>query len=168
MNIKKMNGANAYLNGENLLGKIEEIDLGSLKPKMEDYKSLGLLGDFEIPVGFEKTTASITFKSFDKKVWSAIANLNVAQTLIIKGNQSEWSHIGKFSNEPITIVLNGIFKSVPLGQFAQHEVKNLKVEMAVWKIAMEIDKVPVMAVDYLTNTYKVGAISLFENQNKNI
>lgn len=166
--IQKFTQANAYLNGQSLLGKVDEVDLGTLKQKMEEFKALGLQGVFEVPSGFEKMEAKVKFKSFDKVSFLQVANFTTVTNLTIRGNQEKYNSLGKTGNESVIVTLNGIWKEIPLGKYAQNEVSNLEASIAVWNVTITIGGVPLLVVDYLTNTFKVGALSLLDNVNKNL
>ena len=45
--------ANVYIDGVNMLGRASEVDAPEIMSKMSDYKALGLIGSFELPVGFK-------------------------------------------------------------------------------------------------------------------
>ena len=42
--INKLTNANIYMNGTNLLGRAEEVQLPQIKHKMAEHKALGMVG----------------------------------------------------------------------------------------------------------------------------
>ena len=45
--INKLTNANVYMNGVNLLGRAEEVQLPQIKHKMAEHKALGMVGSAE-------------------------------------------------------------------------------------------------------------------------
>ena len=52
--INKLINANVYMNGSNLLGRAEEVQLPQIKHKMAEHKALGMVGSAEFFSGIEK------------------------------------------------------------------------------------------------------------------
>ena len=55
--INKLTNANVYLNGTNLLGRAEEVELPQIKHKMAEHKALGMIGSAEFFSGMIKWSA---------------------------------------------------------------------------------------------------------------
>ena len=52
--INKLTNANVYMNGVNLLGRAEEVQLPQIKHKMAEHKALGMVGSAEFFSGIDK------------------------------------------------------------------------------------------------------------------
>ena len=51
--INKLTNANIYLDGVNLLGRAEEVQLPQIKHKMAEHKALGMVGSAEFFAGID-------------------------------------------------------------------------------------------------------------------
>ena len=49
--INKLTNANVYLNGINLLGRAEEVQLPQIKHKLAEHKALGMVGSADAHAG---------------------------------------------------------------------------------------------------------------------
>ena len=165
--IDKLTNANAYLNGQTLLGKIIELDLPEVKQKMTDYKALGMSGDIEIPAGFEKMELKIKWGCFYLKEFLQMANFTNITNITVRGNIETYSSVGRVEQKGVIITLNGIVKQIPLGKYKQNEVVDLETVMTIYGLTILIDNVPLLLIDVFTNTFKVGVLSLLDGMNKN-
>ena len=77
--INKLTNANIYMNGNNLLGRAEEVDLPQIKHKMAEHKALGMVGSAEFFAGIDKLECKIK--------WNALYP-NVTKTWNSKKNRS--------------------------------------------------------------------------------
>ena len=57
--INKLTNANVYLDGVNLLGRAEEVQLPQIKHKMAEHKALGMVGSAEFFAGIDKMECKI-------------------------------------------------------------------------------------------------------------
>ena len=57
--INKLTNANVYMNGINLLGRAEEVQLPQIKHKMAEHKALGMIGSAEFFAGIDKLECKI-------------------------------------------------------------------------------------------------------------
>ena len=62
--IAQVVNANIYLNGKNLLGRAAEVKLPEISAAMKEHSVLGLVGKYELTVGFEKMEGEIIWNSF--------------------------------------------------------------------------------------------------------
>lgn len=158
--IDKITNANCYLNGQNLIGKVESIDLPDIKQKMVDFKPLGLLSEVELPSGFEKMEAKIKWFCFYLKEFLQISNFTIINNLTIRGNIESYNSLGRMEQKGAIITLNGLMKQLPLGQYKQNEIVNLETLMTVYAVSLIIDNTPILVIDVFTNTFKVGPLDL--------
>ena len=57
--INRLTNANIYMDGNNLLGRAEEIQLPQIKHKMAEHKALGMVGSAEFFAGIDKLECKI-------------------------------------------------------------------------------------------------------------
>lgn len=61
--INKLTNANVYMNGINLLGRAEEVQLPQIKHKMAEHKALGMVGSAEFFAGIDKMECKIKWNA---------------------------------------------------------------------------------------------------------
>ena len=61
--INKLTNANVYMNGVNLLGRAEEVQLPQIKHKMAEHKALGMVGSAEFFAGIDKMECKIKWNA---------------------------------------------------------------------------------------------------------
>lgn len=47
--VHKITQANTYLNGNNMLGKVESVDMPDIKFIFEEFKAMGMVGKMDLP-----------------------------------------------------------------------------------------------------------------------
>ena len=72
--INKLTNANVYLNGVNLLGRAEEVQLPQIKHKMAEHKALGMVGSAEFFAGIDKLECKIKWNALYPEVLLAAAS----------------------------------------------------------------------------------------------
>ena len=66
--INRLTNANIYMDGTNLLGRAEEIQLPQIKHKMADHKALGMVGSAEFFAGIDKLESKIKWNALYPEV----------------------------------------------------------------------------------------------------
>ncbi|MCT4638949.1 MAG: phage major tail tube protein [Bacteroidales bacterium] len=156
--INKISNANVYINGVNLLGKLEEINLPTIKQKMAEFKALGMYATVELPVGLEKMEAKLKWNSFYPEVLAG-ANLTTATNLVLRANVEKYNPGGQLTQEPLTCIINGVFKSIPLGTFKPGDkVSGIEHTMSVYYLKQAIGDLQIVEVDVWNSILAIGAI----------
>ncbi|MDR1756093.1 MAG: phage major tail tube protein [Culturomica sp.] len=154
--INSITNANAYLNGNKLAGKLEELELPAIKMKMEDVSALGLYGDTEIPVGMEKLEAKFKWNSVYRENWKDQSPFQ-ATRLTVKSDMVTNAAGGQVQHNPVTVTIAGTFKEFPLGTLkAGAKQDGLEHTMTVTYLKVEVGGQPLYEVDVFNNVYKVG------------
>lgn len=74
--INKLTNANIYMNGTNLLGRAEEVQLPQIKHKMAEHKALGMVGSAEFFAGIDKLECKINpWGSYGRRRWSKSSSI---------------------------------------------------------------------------------------------
>lgn len=149
--------ANVYLKEGRLVGKVEEVQLPSLKMKMQEMPALGIYGTTEVPVGMEIFEVKLKWNSIYPEHLSTFNPLR-ATRLIVKSNMQTHNPAGVISNSTVTVFLSGTFKELPLGTIKPGEKQDgLETVMTINYYKLEVNGVPVQEVDVYNNVFMVGA-----------
>lgn len=154
--INSITNGNAYLNGNKLAGKLEELELPAIKMKMEDISALGMFADTQIPVGMEKLEAKFKWNSIYPENWRdedpfKSCRITVKSDMVVNGAQGQQSH------KPVTVTIAGIFKEFPLGSIKPGAKQDgLEHIMAVSYLRVEVGKELLYEVDVFNNIFRQG------------
>lgn len=162
MSAHKLTNGNCYLDSNTLVGKFTDVEFPDLKYKFTDFNSLGMLGDLELPSGFEKMTAKLKFNMFFVSEFTKATAPDRPVSLTFRGNQESYEN-GNTTSQNVTITLTGIGKNFPMGQFKKNTETNLDIEFAVYSAKVVVGGVTLMEYDVFTNTFKLNGRDINAN-----
>lgn len=166
--VKRITNANCYLNGNSLLGKVEETKLPEVVATMAEHKALGLVGKLELPSGIDKMEMSIKFNSFYEDVLLKAADPFSPVDLQVRCSRETHTGQGRTAQDPVVTFLKGTFKNYPLGGFKQHENVDAEFKLNITYIKQVIAGKEVLEVDVLNNIFKVGGNDILASYRSNI
>ena len=112
--INKLTNANIYMNGTNLLGRAEEVQLPQIKHKMAEHKALGMVGSAEFFAGIDKLECKIKWNALYPNVLRTCANPFLATMIQVRASLETYNGAGRINEVPATAFLIGTFKEFPL------------------------------------------------------
>lgn len=158
--INRVTNANIYINGNNLLGRAEEVTLPEVKMKMSEHKALGMIGTIEFPSGIEKLEAKIKWNSWYADVWALVSNPYNAVQLMVRKSVETYTSVGRVSEQPLVTFVVGQFKNIPLGNYKQHDNAEYESQMTVTACKQIINGVTVLEYDALSNIFRSNGVDL--------
>lgn len=165
--INSITNANAYLNGNKLAGKLEELELPSIKMKMEDVSALGMFGDTEIPVGMEKLEAKFKWNSIYRENWTDEGPFKSCR-MIVKSDMVTNDAGGQVNHVAVAVTIAGTFKEFPLGSLKPGAKQDgMEHVMAVTYLKAEIGGQLLYEVDVFNNVFKQGESDLLSSFRSN-
>ncbi len=156
------------MNGNNLLGRAEEIQLPQIKHKMAEHKALGMVGSAEFFAGIDKLECKIKWNALYPDVLRTCANPFIATMIQVRANLETYNGLGKIKEVPATAFLIGTFKEFPLGTIKPQDNAEYETTMAVTYAKLIVDGQEVFEIDVLQNIYKVGFLDILTTFKKNI
>ena len=166
--INKLTNANVYLNGNNLLGRAEEVQLPQIKHKMAEHKALGMVGSAEFFSGIDKMECKIKWNALYPNVLKACADPFNAVMIQVRASLETYNGTGRISEVPATAFLIGTFKEFPLGTIKPQENAEYETTLAVTYAKLIVDKQEIFEIDVLQNIYKVGLTDVLSQFKKNV
>jgi P2 family phage contractile tail tube protein len=155
--INRITNANAYLDGTTLIGRLEEIELPSIKFTTDDVKNLGLFATIEMTSGLDKMEAKLKWNAVYGDNFKAESPLK-SVSLTIKSNMKSQGAAGVLKNIPVTVTISGVFKEIPLGTLkGQEKIDGLQHVMTVYYVKLEEDGKQIYEVDVFNNIIKFGS-----------
>lgn len=166
--IKKICNANVYVDGNSLLGKVDECKLPEIKVIMAEHKALGMQGKLEFPSGIDKLEATFKWNSLYSDVLVKVANPYKAVEVQLRGSLETYGNAGRTAEVPVVAYLTGVFSKFPLGGFKQHDNVDAETTMSVTYCKLELDGKEILEFDSLANIYKANGEDLLEIYKTNI
>lgn len=165
--INSIINGNAYLNGNKLAGKLDELELPAIKLKMQENTPLGIFGSIETPSGLEKMEAKFKWNSIYPAEWKQESPMKTTR-LIVKSNMMVADASGISKNSQVTATIGGIFKELPTGTIKSGEKSDgAEHLMAVYYYKLEVDGEAVYEIDVVNNIFKHGENDLLSDFNTN-
>lgn len=163
-----ISNANIYVNGNNLLGRAEEVKCPEIQAIMQERKALGLVGKIELPYGFDKLEGEIKWNSFYADVARLVANPFSTYQLQCRCSVQRFGSQGRFNEVPMVTYMTVMFKKNPLGTFKQHEDPDLSSAFTCTYIKQVLDGEELLELDYMANIFRVGGVDMLADYRANI
>lgn len=165
--INSITNANAYRDGNTLIGKLEQIDLPSVKFKTEDVSALGLFSDVEIPTGLEKMEAKLKWNAIYDTDWKAASPVT-SSTIVVKSNMTKQAAGGRTEQIPVTASIKGVYKELPTGNLkANAKFDGAEHLLAVNYYKLEVGGKKIYEVDIFNNIVFIGDTDILESFRSN-
>lgn len=166
--VHKLTNCNIYADGENYLGRADEVTLPDITGKMVEHKALGMVGSTEFWAGFEKMELRIKWNAPYADAMKLSANPTVVRQIDVRGSVDSFSSIGRDGQIPFLASMQVQFKKAPGGDFKQHEQVDLETMATVQSIRLELDGEVIHEVDVLANVFKVGGEDILAQYRENL
>lgn len=165
--VKRITNANVFLNGKNVLGKAESIDLPDIKFIYSDHKSLGMIGKLKLPSGIDNLEAKIKWNAFYSDIMGDIYNPFKANILQIRANNEAYAAAGRTAQTGLVTFLTGSFMNADMGKYKQHDNVESESTFNCTGIRQVDNGIVTLEYDVLTNIYKVNGVDVFEQYHIN-
>ena len=166
--INRVTNANVYMDGNNMLGRAEEIKLPDISAIMQEHKALGMIGKIELPAGFDKLEGEIKWNSFYPETAKAMANPFRTVSLQCRSSVERYSSQGRIEELPLVTFLTVSFKKNPLGTFKQHENADFSSGFSCTYIKQMLDGEELLELDYMANIFKVDGEDILADYRYNV
>lgn len=166
--INRVTNANIYADGNNLLGRAEEIAMPDIEAIMQDHVALGMIGELEFASGFKKLEGSIKWNSFYKDVSAMLANPYKAVQLQCRSNIETHGSQGLIRQASLVTFITLTFKKNPLGNFKPRTNVDLSSAFSATYIKQVIDGEEMLELDYMANIFRVRGEDILATYRKNI
>lgn len=166
--LNRITNANIYLEGNNLLGRAEEVKLPDVSAIMQEHKALGMVGKIELPAGFDKLEGEIKWNSLYQDAAKITANPYKAVQLQCRSSIETYGSQGRVQQVALVTYLTVMFKKNPLGTYKQHENAEYGSAFTATYVKQVIDGQEVLELDYMANIFKVNGEDMLADYRTNI
>lgn len=164
----RITNANVYLDGANFFGKVEEVDLGSVKAVMSDFQGLGMVGLIELPDGIDKLEGKIIWNSKYEESARKVATPFKTVQLQLRSNIEVYNSQGRTANLPLVTLMTVMFKEYQLGSYKPREATKFETPFSATYVRQVVAGNETLLLDYLANIYKVGGEDQLSEYRKNL
>lgn len=166
--INRVVNANVYINGNNLMGRAEEIKLPDIEATMSEHKGLGMIGEIELPTGFSKLEGEIKWNSYYKEAMKTAANPFATAQLMCRSSLERYNSQGRVEELPLVTVLTVMFKKNPAGTFKPRENAEFQSGFSATYLKQTLGGEEILEIDYMSNIFRVGGQDMLAAYNQNI
>jgi uncharacterized protein len=166
--INKVSNCNIYMDGANLLGVAEEVDLPDVKHTFAEHNVLGMIGVAEFWSGIEKMEMRIKWKSYDERVLFKNADPFTPVKLMVKFSKELYGAQGREDEVPCTCFISAAYKDFPGGKFKPKDITTLETNLAIYYMRLEVDGIVVLEVDITSNIMTIDGDDLLANYRANL
>lgn len=156
--INRITNANVYLNGVNLLGRAEEVELPQPKSVMVEHKGLGLYAKAKLPAGLDNLEAKIKWASLYPEVLGAAFIPMQASSVMVRADMQQIGPQGLVGEVPVVAMMTALFHEMPAFKVVKHENSDNQSALTVYYYRLVIAGVDQLEVDVFANIYKVAGI----------
>lgn len=168
INTHRITNANCYLDGNSLLGQVEEATIPDVKKIMVEHKALGMIGKPEFSSGLDKMEAKIKFNSIYPDAIKSAAGFGNSVKLQLRSSVEVFEGGSKTSEKPYVVFMTGQFTNVPAGGFKAMENVEVEMNLSVTAIRVEFDRVELFNVDVNANIWIVDGVDQLETYRSNL
>jgi P2 family phage contractile tail tube protein len=166
--INRMTQCAVFMDGNSLLGKVAEITLPVIKPKMVEHKAVGMQGTLRFPTGFEATEGKIKWASYYPDVAKRFARMNKFIPIQVRSSVESITNVGVVGEKALVIVLTIGSKGIPLGDFKQGDNVEMDTDFECYYMKQTFDNKDIVEFDPLNNLYVVDGVDQLAQYRKNL
>ena len=158
--INKATNANIYVDGQNYLGKADEVNLPTPKSKNAAHNPLGIIGELEYFSGFEKMEAKIKWNSYYPDVIKKFSNVFKSIKLQVRFSVEQYEDGSRIGQIPGVAYITCRPNDLPGGNFKSKDNVELESNLSVTYYKLEIGGEEMVEYDAEANIYVVGGEDL--------
>ena len=166
--VKIITNANLRLNGNSLIGKVEECTLPEIKSKMSEFTAIGMVGSTEYPSGFEISEMTATVSGYHSDLLKIVGDPNRVLDLVLRSEVKNHTPSGVATTESVVVTTRATCKNMPLGGFKAHERVMQELSFAIFYIKLEIGGQNILEYDPVANIYKVDGVDKLQGYRTNL
>lgn len=136
---------NLFADGRGYAGRVKEMTLPVIKPKLMGYQAGGMAAEIDVPMGrFEKLEADATLAAFDADLLKLMR--------ILPGEQFAFTARGAMASDdgtkkPVVVTMRGLLTEADMGAWKPGEEMPLKLKMSLRYYKLEIDGALIYEID---------------------
>lgn len=157
---------NLFVDGRGYAGRVKEIKLPVIKPKVLEYQAGGMGAAVDVPMGrFEKMEAEATLYAFDADVLKLMR--------VLPGEQFAFTARGAMvsddgTKKPVVVGMQGLLSSVDMDTWKPGDEMPLKITMSLRYYKLTIDGSDVYEIDPVNYKAVVDGVDQLETTRQHL
>jgi len=168
LRVNRLTNANIYANGNNYIGRAEEITVPDIKTTTADHKALGMVGKLELPSGIDKMEAKIKWNAYYEDVEATFSNPFESVKVQVRASLEKYEGEVRVDEVPVVVHLIGTPKQIPGGSFKQNDNVELETTLNVTYIKKVVNGIETLEYDVINNIFKVDGKDLLKKYRQNL
>ncbi len=158
---EKINDANAYLDGNKMIGVAASIDLPEVNMKTSTVSGMGINGELDSPtIGlFESMEQEIQFNTLYSSAADMLSPLKTVN-LTFRAAQQVYDKTGGYSFKGLRVVEKGRVKKFKPGKIEKGESMEATVTLELTYFMIENDGKKLVEIDKLNGVYVVDGVDM--------
>ncbi len=166
--VNRISNANVYIDGANLMGRAEELELPLLKSKRAPHKGLGMAGTASFWDGFDELKAKIKWASVYAEAFMLSADHLGAHQFQVLGDLMVYQAAGLVQELPLVYLMTASFEDSGKLGFKQHENASAETELTVYHSELYVGGQQIHMYDVMSNQYIAGGQDMLANFRANL
>lgn len=167
ISIRKLVGANVYMNGTEYGGLASEVTLPEIKPLLKEHAPTCAIGKFELAMGLDKMTLSMK-GDFEGAFVAASADIYHVQLLQIRGNLVSYDDDGRQMEQSVVAHIRAFPAGCKPNASKAEEPTEVEYTFNVIAYKLELDGVPLFDIKLMTGKHEVLGTNLNATRNDNL
>ncbi|MNK92936.1 Phage tail tube protein FII [compost metagenome] len=164
----RISNANVYLDGASFFGKLEEVDLGSIKTVTSDFQGLGMVGLIELPDGIDKLEGKFVWNSLYYEAASKLVTPFKSVQLQCRNNVQVFNSAGLVEELPLVTTMTITGKEYQLGGHKPRDPTKYETPFSATYVRQVLNGQEIVLLDWLANIFKVGGKDQLAKYRQNI
>lgn len=138
---------NTFIDGVGYVGRASEVALPKITKKTTEVFNAGMAGPVEVPSGYEKITADLTFSETPAELVSLMKKngINAIPVRLIGTHYDANTE----KNINIEVILTGNFKEMDPGSYKRGDQPSTKFQITAQYYRLDIDDAQLLEIDLM-------------------
>lgn len=168
MALNFISNANVYIDGNNLMGRAEEVALPLLKSKSVEHKALGMAGGVKLWAGFDTLEAMIKWNSLYTEALAFVLDHFAAHQFQVMGSLDQYLSQGRVAQLPVIYLMTGRFEDSGTLVFRQQEAAEQATKIVVTHSELYVGGRQQHLYDVFANIYTVNGVDQLARFRQNL
>lgn len=151
---RTLHNFNVFTNGVNWVGTAKEVQLPKLTKKTDSYRAAGMIGEVDIPLGYEKMECEISYGGFDSAHLTQLKHCGLSSLPI--RFVGAYKRADTCSPSYVEIYMRGLQLEYDPGSAKLGELTEPKIKYGISYYRVTVDGVEECELDFINGIEKFG------------
>lgn len=150
--------SNLFIGSTDTTGTVKEFEIDNLKAQTENYESLGMLFNDEVPTGFQQMQGKLTFAGPTPATFGDAAFPWETTPATLLGVMTDKSFAGPAGNAQFRAQMTIRPMEIGLGRYQNQKLTEFERSFYIDTIKIEMGGVEKLFIDAKNNIYRVNGV----------